>query len=309
MKTNRDYFSWSQYSLWKTSKREFIKRYVNGEKQKTIRQFEKGHELAEYIETGLIPHYVNDPLLELVGNSIPKLKHHEEEFRVSLFHELLKKDVELLSYLDSSDGTGDIFYEYKTGKTPWTQELVDKHEQLDFYAAMQYIKYNKIPKCKLYWIETEEVEFEGNKELRYTGKIEEFVREITATDIVHMLSQILTAMFEIEMYSPEDEEIEVGEDFIERYAYLTKLAKETEEELDLMKLKIKTELDANYASIARGKKGWFAISNRANWSYSRDLVTKAKKYKDEITKEQTKEQKSGVAKNNPTQSIRFNLVK
>jgi len=34
MKTNREYFSWSQYSLWKSSKKEFYKRYVLGEKSK-----------------------------------------------------------------------------------------------------------------------------------------------------------------------------------------------------------------------------------------------------------------------------------
>lgn len=306
MKTNRDYYSWSQYYLFLTSKREFHKRYVLGEPSLPNIYFNKGKELCEYKETGLIPHWA-DPLLKLVGDAVVSLKNIEEEINVEI--ETLVGVKKLKMFLDTSDGVGNEFYEYKTGKEPWDQFRVDNHEQLDFYACGIYLKYGTIPKCKLFWVETEEFEDEksGFKELKFTGNVESFERTFTEQEIIAMLSKIMLFIQDVEDF--KFEEVNVDDNDIDRYIELTEQKQEIDDELNLIKLKIQTIINENDAQYAVGTNGRFSVSKRANYSFSKELTSKKDKYDKEIKAEEAKEKKTGVATVYYTESLRFNKLK
>jgi len=302
METNRDYLSWSQYSLFKSSKLQFYKRYVLGETL-NLRAFNKGKELADYKETGEIPHYVADPLLEAVASAIPDLGNAEYELNVSL------GDIKLKSFLDDCHSELADFIEIKTGKNAWTQEMVNNHEQLDFYALCLYIFSEEkiIPKVTLYWVETEEVEINGVNELRYTGAVEKFEKQFTLEDIVSMGAKINVVYQEIKDY--QHEEINVDEDIVERYIELEKLKKETENEMSLIKLQILDDLKTVGAKYASSKNGRFSISERKTAQYSSEITKKESDFKKEINKLKKAEKDKGIATYAISESILFKAVK
>lgn len=100
----------------------------------------------------------------------------------------------MLAYLDGYDSINNVFGEYKTGKHPWTQAKVQKHDQLTLYATMLKALTGKIPEyCDLFWIETQEggVEVEdfwrtNEKEINVTGRIIPFRREFDEREIDRM---------------------------------------------------------------------------------------------------------------------------
>jgi len=304
MKTNRDYFSWSQYYLWKSSKLQFYKRYVLGEEAPRLQAWDKGKEFSDYKETGELLTSVKDPLLVQVANDVPNLDIIEHELRVQL------GEYKLLAYLDTCDFDLSTFYEYKTGKDEWTQKLVNQHEQLDFYALCIYIKSGEtiIPKCKLYWIETEYIEMtDGSKEIRYTGHVEEFIREFTDEDMVTMMTKIVIILKEIENY--EFNELELDENIVERYIKLLNDKKEIDSEIELIKLEVKNELLNNKIDYGITSKGRFSISKRKSYEYSGELVSKEKQYKDEIDELKNKEKNNGIATVLITESLLFKQIK
>jgi len=115
MLREKQYLSWSQYSLWQTSKREFYKRYVLKEDRSNNKFFEKGRELSEGLEYG-DNGVSTDELLPVVLSTIPKLD--KAEFKIEV---KLSNGEVILCYLDSCAELNDEFLEYKTGKIPWTQ--------------------------------------------------------------------------------------------------------------------------------------------------------------------------------------------
>lgn len=304
MKTNRDYFSWSQYSLWKSSKYQFYKRYVLGEDNLRLDAFDKGKEFSEFKETGEIPRYSVDPLLEQVGNEVPSLGLMEHKLKVKL------DEHELLCYIDSCELDLTEFFEYKTGKNPWNQKIVNEHEQLDFYALCIYIKSNEtiIPKATLYWIETEEIELpNGETVLRYTGYIEKFERTFTIDDIINMGVKITQVLQEIEDY--EHVEIELDENDSNRYVELLEKEKEIKDELNLIKLKLFNTLINENVKYGVSSVGKFSISERTTYNHSPELLDKEADYKAEIDEMKRLEKNSGKATKQISKSLRFTKSK
>jgi hypothetical protein len=123
--------------------------------------------------------------------------------------------VPVLSYLDSYNSVDNIFREYKTGKIPWTQAKVQKHDQLLFYATALKWSTGKVPDCcDLDWIETIEGEKEeesglhNERQVNTTGKIKSFHREFDNREIERMEELILKVAEEIsEAYIKFIEEI------------------------------------------------------------------------------------------------------
>jgi len=305
MVVNRSYFSWSQYSLWSTSKREFYKRYVLELPSLSNKFFDKGKELGEYLETGTIPHYCTDPLLEVVGSLVPKLDIMEEKIEALIEFDDDRPNIQLLSFIDSGAIDGESFLEYKSGKTPWTQELVDNHEQLDFYALSYYIRsdYNVIPTCKLIWIETEETP-DG---LRYTGQVSQFERQFTEIQMASMLAKIAEAVQQIADF--EYVEMELEEELVDRYLYAEQQMKKFADEMETIKLEIQVRLDAENLQYASSSKGRFSITKRGTWVYSKDLTKEKKEFDASFKKKQIAEQKSEVAVQTFTESLRFSIIK
>lgn len=299
MKRNKDYFSWSQYSLWLKSKKEFYKRYCLGEESKSNRYFDKGKELGVYLETGHVPAGSNEVMLKLVGDLVPKLDIMEDKLEVEF------DGYKFLSFVDSGAIDGTEFLEYKTGKVPWTQELVDAHEQLDFYALCYYIRSGQeiVPSCKLVWIETEETE-DG---IEYTGQVLTFEKMFTEQGLADMFGKLVTALLEIDAW--EYVEMELEDELVDRYIEVQRLLNELKEESDTIKLEIQVRMDADGVQYAAATNGKLSISKRKSWSYSDGLEKFAAETAAEIKKAQAAEQKSGEAKFTETESLRFTIVK
>lgn len=321
MKTNREHYSYSQQSLFLASKLSFYKKYVLGEADKSNIRFDKGKEFANYKETGEIPHYCDDPLLETVGDLVPSLHHIEHKLLVDLFGEdsspqRKEEDARpawnkpILMYSDSCAEDFEEVYEYKTGKEAWTQEKVDQHEQLVFYAMLYFIKSGQrtIPKFTLWWIETEDVVMpNGETKVRYTGHVESFEREFTEDDILNIMMKTMRTMQEIHEW--EYSELPLDDDFAARYSELLEKKDEIEKELNLMKLEVETqmnELNVNYAVSHYGK---FSYTERKNYTYSKELTKELTESAAMLKAKQAEEVKSGRARASISRSLAFRRSK
>ncbi len=300
MLREKDYISWSQFSLWTSSKREYYKKYGLGEDRSQNKFFNKGKEFSAAMEWGEDDISSNDELLSFVLENAPKLDLSEEKIMVQL-----KNDEKILSIIDSLSLDNERFLEYKTGKKPWTRELVQEHDQMLFYALALYIKSGRqmIPEGVLVWIETEETE-EG---LKYTGMIESFVRCFTEQEIEDFEDKIIKVIEEIEAF--EYVELEVEDEMMDRYIELDQFIKEAEAEKEVIRLTIQTEMELmelNYASATNGK---FSFSERKNWTYSEKLTEMTDTFAKELAKARTSEQKNGEATATVSKSLRFSLNK
>ena len=138
----KDYLSYSQFSTFTSSRANYIKIYIEGRKFQTkYTQF--GSFIAEALETrsGLS----RDEKLAVEGVHCPQYREHEISVDVD--------GVPCYGRLDGFDLAKDkkscTIHEYKTGKKPWTQSMVDNSEQLTFYAIMVHKKYG-IPLNKIH---------------------------------------------------------------------------------------------------------------------------------------------------------------
>ena len=196
----RNYLSWSQMNCWLTNKARFRREYFeNGEKLDTkFLQFGKG--LHEMIEKGTYKELLPDLIVYDI---------HELEIRCDV------AGIPTLSYIDSYNEKLNVFRDTKTGKIPWTQARVQKHDQMVFYATVLKWSKGKMPEyCDLDWIETREQLTENDdfwdnkKELNVTGKIVSFHREFDEREVSRMEQLIIRSATEIsEAYRRFIEEI------------------------------------------------------------------------------------------------------
>ena len=295
-----DYLSWFQYSLFNKSKRGYWRRYGLLEENKSNIFFDKGKEFVDAMQFGT-DGLSTDPLIEQVVRVCPKLDIQEDKIEVRV-----ENGEKILCYVDSSAIENDMFYEYKTGKDVWTQEKVDEHEQLDFYALAYWIRNGKkdIPKCKLIWVETYEHELDdGSTVLRYTGNIEEFERGFIVSDLVEMEKNIIKTIQAIDEF--EYIEMDVEDDIMDRYIELHELVKEYQEEMDIIKFGIKVEMESDEVEYASTDKGRFGFIKRKKWKYSNGLEEVLKEI-DTTFKEAKKEEiKNGSATYTEIKSLTF----
>jgi len=196
----KPHLSWSQMTCWLSNPSRYRKEYFEiGDKLDTkYLRFGKG--IAKLIEDG--KHKELLPDLEVYDTP-------EHEIKVEV------NGVPVLSYLDSYNSVDNVFFEFKTGKIPWTQAKVQKHDQLLFYATALKWSTGKMPEyCDLVWIETKEGEKEeesglhNERQVNTTGKIKSFHREFDNREIERMEELILKVAEEIsEAYIKFIEEI------------------------------------------------------------------------------------------------------
>ncbi len=175
----KKHLSWSAINCWMSNPERFRREYFeNGQKLDTkYLRFGKG--IAKLIEEGKHKELLPD----LVVYEKP-----EFEIRVEVM------GVPMLAYLDGYDPVNNVFLEYKTGKIPWTQAKVQKHDQLTLYATMLKALTGKMPEyCDLYWIETQDGSVEvddfwrtNEQQINVTGKIVPFHREFDEREVDRM---------------------------------------------------------------------------------------------------------------------------
>jgi hypothetical protein len=176
----RDYLSWTQYSLFNRSPELYKRIYIYGEAGYCSKAMELGKKLAERMEN---EEEVEDKDIEQVAMFMPKSPAREYEIRID-FH-----GIPLFGKLDGFNPRAKkkIIREDKTGQK-WNQKMVDKTEQLTFYAMMVLAKYGKLPdKIYLDWAKTRRNE---DGELELTGEIKTFETKRTMNDILIFYAKI-----------------------------------------------------------------------------------------------------------------------
>lgn len=167
----KQYLSWSQMTMWLTSKDRYKREYFENQEKLNTKYLRFGKMHAEKREQR-----------ELANG-----EHTEFEMRVSI------NGVPVLSYLDFYDENQNIFEEDKTGKIPWTQAKVQKHDQLLFYATVLKAHKGKMPEyCTLNWIPTKENKgyknggFEKETTISTTGEMVSFKRVFDEREVERM---------------------------------------------------------------------------------------------------------------------------
>ena len=184
LKLPRGYISSNQMNIFKRSKARYISIYVDGEED----NFKNDHmELGEEFAKARAGEKSDREDIEMMKELLPTYPKREIEFNENL------GKIPLKGILDGFDPRKKIIGEDKTGKK-WTQGMVNKHDQLLFYALCVWLKYKKVPKVWLHWVQTERDE---NGELILSGHFENFERKVTLADILLFSAKVRKVAKEI----------------------------------------------------------------------------------------------------------------
>jgi hypothetical protein len=191
MELPRPYLSYSAFSLWKSSKEGFRKRYYLNEQIFDTQQSRFGKEQHSKMEEN------------------PDVKGSETRLECEV------EGIKLLGYVDSlcPDTLKIIDFKFshlsKTGKEPWDVVKVRKHQQFPFYCLMVktlHGKYN--PDVELHWHETKfndnTREFDGHilttdrrGDMDVTGKVSIIKRTVAEYELDNIKEEIINVTREI----------------------------------------------------------------------------------------------------------------
>ena len=131
--TPRPYLSHTQLSLWERSPAKYKEIYLENGRIPINRGMAFGKMIANALQDDA---GTDDPLNDLIIANLPKFDKMEFEIEGTL------SGVPLYGKLDSfNNKTKKAFKEYKTGRIPWTQKMVDRSDQITFYCTLIYAKY------------------------------------------------------------------------------------------------------------------------------------------------------------------------
>lgn len=189
--TPKGYLSWTQLNLIEKSLFGYAKYYILGEVFPETPEILLGKKLAKAIEL----EDEDDLDYKKIKNLLPKFEKREFELRGEV------AGVPIYGKLDGFDEKKLIIYEIKTGIQEWNEERVKNHGQLDFYALLVYLNYNKLPdKIKLLWIPTER---DGDK-IKILGEIKEFEIKKDMGDLLKIGLRIKNAWQKIKKLYEEE---------------------------------------------------------------------------------------------------------
>ena len=201
MKLPKPYLSYSQYSLFKQNKQQYINRYFLGKPQYDTRELIFGKRISTILAEG-VPAGKEYEILD----KLPKGTHSEYRIETSI------SGVPILAFFDSFTPDTKELFEYKTGRIPWTQDRVNNHIQLEFYcAAIRADSGTYNPDVTLAWLQTElcptttvfpdgltyQTINEKQHAIALTGELEVFHRTISAQEIEAIERDILAVAQEI----------------------------------------------------------------------------------------------------------------
>lgn len=146
-KAPREYLSWSQFALFQRSQKAYRDIYIYGNNYGS-EAMRWGSKFALHREIGI----GGDSEMEFAATFMPQypLREHRMTARIKTSRGLCT----ILGIADGVDRRRNILADDKTGKTRWTQALVDKNKQLTWNAYLYYLNYGRIPKLELNWYDT-----------------------------------------------------------------------------------------------------------------------------------------------------------
>lgn len=185
----KDYLSYSQYKTYSTSKQAYIDIYLNG-KRLDNKYLTFGKDFADDLEKEKMTIEMAE-----VYSKLPQVDEREKEFLLNF------QGIPLLGKLDGFSRYRKhlvIIDEYKTGKKPWTQKMVDEAEQLTIYALLVHgnlkVEYKNIV-IRLHWAETCE---DVDGKIFFTGRVESFTTSRSQRDILKIYPKLKKAWLGIE---------------------------------------------------------------------------------------------------------------
>lgn len=173
----KNYLSYNAWSMWRRNPEQFKKEYFKNQDGIDSKYLRFGKNAAEGRES----------------RDLKEGQFTEYELKTEI------NGVNFIGYIDFYDSNTHTFEEDKTGKNPWTQAKVQKHEQLTFYAmALKAIK-GKMPEyCDLIWKETKDGAEGGlSNDVEFTGKIMTFRRYFDEREIIRLEKQLLESALEV----------------------------------------------------------------------------------------------------------------
>lgn len=181
----KPHLSNSQVKLWKQSQKRYKEQYFKGIEPYVFKELAFGKNIAELLALDNL-FAVPDDLAEVI-KLLPRPDYYECPLAMMCngFY-----------YLGFADGVSKDFtnlYEFKTGKTKWTQSRVEKSTQLTDYAMMIHTYTGKIPDISLFWMETQDT-LSG---IAFTGKVTKFTTKRTKAHINERKEEITGVAAEI----------------------------------------------------------------------------------------------------------------
>lgn len=182
--TPRAYLSWSQMTLWERDRQKYIERYILGEQSPSNAAMEFGSYVHAALEAD---NDFDDPMLAHLLMVFPSFECREYEIRTEA------AGIPLLGKLDGYEPKHLAIAEFKTGRK-WTQQRVDKDDQLTFYDMLHYCRFGRLANviC-LYWLPTEIVD----GEVKPAGMVQRFDTNRSMVDVLRMISRAAKAWREI----------------------------------------------------------------------------------------------------------------
>ena len=237
MINNKIHFS--RIKLFDTNKTEYKNRYILGIEDRFItKEMNFGTNFALSLENGAPDREVKnyDPAY------IP-------EYKISVPFVYNGVEYEIYGTMDACSPDYTHFYEYKTGKTEWTQDIVDNHKQLDFYAYLISRKTNGLISCvdcTLAWFPTQNTEDGG---IEFTGEEYAFNRTFDSHEYdfeKYLRAKIDEMIAYEEEYLKNSENLELEKLTIE-FAEAKQQVEKLEEFMDSVKEKVAENTSIGYS--------------------------------------------------------------
>lgn len=188
----KSYLSYSAYSLWKSNKDGYRKKYYENIASIETPQTRFGKEQHAKMEES------------------PEVRGSETRIECKI-----DDDLKLMGYVDSLDPDTLKIIDFKfshlskTGKEPWDDIKVRKHEQFPYYCLIvrcMFDRYN--PEVELHWHETKFKEhtvvvYQGRKykmttkNMETTGRVTKFIRNVEEWEVDRMKEEIIKVATEI----------------------------------------------------------------------------------------------------------------
>jgi len=184
----KKYLSPSQMEMWEKSPDRYKAEYFERGRKLMTKYLEFGSKIHKMIEDGEYK------------ETLPGLKVYDQrelEIRTEI------NGVPVFFIIDGYDNDH-TFGDYKTGKRPWTQAKVQKHNQFLFYATGLRVVNGVMPRyCETHWIETKEDPvkehsfWKNDKKVELTGRVQTFRRYFDERELDRMEKDILRVAQEI----------------------------------------------------------------------------------------------------------------
>ena len=287
MKSNRTYFSYSQYATFKSSPKMYYEKYVKNKETGSTKYQRFGRDLmknAEFAELDQVPKLISE-----------RVKKGIVEHPILVEAGLVEKD--LYGIIDAVSDDKNHFIEIKTGKHRWTRDEVIINEQMLFYALLIHIETGLVPTAELVYVETKD---EGD-DVVFTGFVETFKRTFTLEEILQFQREVCATINEIDNYVFTKFGVEQTKD--ERLKELLDKQKEIDAQVKLLKDEIFTDLQEFGNKYGESNHFNFTIAQRPKYKFSEELTTEIKELETKIKVMKNEAIKSGVAEKTYTEYL------